>query len=309
MGERVAIEDEWRRRPFTRREAVAAGFSDARLRGRDLDAPFRGVRVAPGELSLEGRCRAYFALPRPGQAVGGATALALAGLPVPLRLRRPELEIAVPLGAHRPKSRGVVAARIRPGLWRELDAWPFPVLHPVVAWLMLGRRLRQDETVVLADALLAESDSYPGIALPRPILRPESLRAAVEAFGSAPGAPMLRAAVEVARAGSASPMETLARLAIVRAGFAEPELNAEIRESGRLLAVGDLVYRAERVVVEYQGDHHRTDELQFRRDIARRRRLAAAGWTVIEATADDLRRGAVELLADLRRALAGLPQS
>lgn len=304
VGERVAITDEWRRRPFSRREAVRSGFSDARLRGRDLERPFRGVRAVPGDDSLEARCRAYFALPRPGQAVSGATALALAGLPAPSRLSGAEIEIAVPLGTHRPKGRGVVASRVRPALWRESGAWPFPVLDPILAWLMLARRLQLDEAIVLADALLASSDSYPGILLPRPIATPEALADALEEFGSAPGARMLRSALELARPGSASPMETLARLAILRAGLPEPELNGEIFEGGEFLARGDLVFRAARTVVEYQGEHHRTDQLQFRRDIARRRRLVAAGWIVIEATVDDLRSGAAVLIRDLRRALA-----
>ncbi|WP_217274656.1 endonuclease domain-containing protein [Rathayibacter sp. VKM Ac-2835] len=43
----------------------------------------------------------------------------------------------------------------------------------------------------------------------------------------------------------------------------------------------DLLFRRWRVVVEYEGDHHRTDRAQWDRDLIRYERLAAAGWTVV----------------------------
>ena len=61
-------------------------------------------------------------------------------------------------------------------------------------------------------------------------------------------------------AGSASPGETRLRLALVRAGLPEPELNVRLYGvDGRYLGKPDIVYRRQRVVFEYEGDGHRLD--------------------------------------------------
>ncbi|SDZ40610.1 Protein of unknown function [Herbiconiux ginsengi] len=64
----------------------------------------------------------------------------------------------------------------------------------------------------------------------------------------------------------------------------------------------DLAYPAWKVAIEYEGDHHRTDQRQWRRDIARARALQALGWTVIRVTLADLVAPA-EALAAIRHHL------
>lgn len=43
-----------------------------------------------------------------------------------------------------------------------------------------------------------------------------------------------------------------------------------------------------KVGVEYDGDHHRTDKVQWRRDNEKRERLRAHGWILIIVTAQNL---------------------
>ena len=50
----------------------------------------------------------------------------------------------------------------------------------------------------------------------------------------------------------------------------------------------DLVDAEHRFGLDYQGDHHRTDRAQYRRDQNKLSRLAAAGWTVFSVTQLDL---------------------
>ena len=304
---RVAFPEDWADMAFSRREAKRRGITDARLRSRQLDKPFHGIRCGSGQASdLEGRCRAYFARPRPGQVIGGPMALALAGLPVAswrLGSARP-LDIAVPASGHRPRSRDVAPVRMRDELWAEATIGGIPVLPPVTAWLMAARVLELEEAVVLGDALIADSDLYPGLRLRRPIATLEVLRASVEVFGRAPGSAMLRKALPLLASGSASPMESRVRFLIVGAGFPPPEPNARIEEDGALLGIADLAYRDRRTIVEYHGRQHRDDPDRYRRDIERRRRFLAAGWTVLELTAEDLDQGAWRLVRDLRRVLA-----
>lgn len=79
-----------------------------------------------------------------------------------------------------------------------------------------------------------------------------------------------------------SPTETELRLDLVEFGLPEPEVNVDIFDSfGRLIAIGDLVYRRYRVIVEYDGDHHRRDRAQYERDVDRLDDLARAGWRVV----------------------------
>lgn len=77
-------------------------------------------------------------------------------------------------------------------------------------------------------------------------------------------------------------------------------------ERGRFVARVDLAFEEYRLVVEYQGDHHRTDQAQWRRDVQRRAELEALGYRVLEVTALDLSdpRALAERIARLLR-LAG----
>jgi hypothetical protein len=159
-----------------------------------------------------------------------------------------------------------------------------PCVHPVTTWVdMAGLRPAHgrptiDDLVVLADAILAV---WPDLHA--------DLAAEVERRKGARGIRALREALLLVRVGSASPMESRARLGFVRAGLPEPELNQNVfDDQGRWLARVDMLWRKQRVVVEYEGDQHRTDRIQWQRDIERTRRLEAAGWRVIRISADDL---------------------
>lgn len=68
-------------------------------------------------------------------------------------------------------------------------------------------------------------------------------------------------------------------------GLPEPEVNVSLVGPGaEFLGRADLVYRTWRVIVEYDGDQHRTDTRQFDRDVRRLERFAAHGWTVVRIT-------------------------
>ena len=77
-----------------------------------------------------------------------------------------------------------------------------------------------------------------------------------------------------------------------RAGFPEPELNAVVRDAhGGWLLEGDLVWRKQRVVGEYQGSDHAS----IRRRSADSSRVTGAeaeGYRVLEIYAEDVYGGA-----------------
>ena len=67
-----------------------------------------------------------------------------------------------------------------------------------------------------------------------------------------------------------------------------PEVNAVVRDSaGGWLLEGDLVWRNQRVIGEYQGEVH-ASRRQRSADVHRAGLAAAEGWTVNEIFAEDL---------------------
>ncbi len=91
-----------------------------------------------------------------------------------------------------------------------------------------------------------------------------------------------RKAVDLVDAGAESPRETWLRLLLIRAGFPRPQTQIPVYdEYGQLIAVLDMGWEECMFAVEYDGEHHRTDPLQYRKDIRRLETLQRLGWIVI----------------------------
>jgi len=159
-------------------------------------------------------------------------------------------------------------------------------------------------TVVPLPALIAAGDALLWFLDPRTSL--DRLRQAVEEYPSRRGVVALRSAIPRLHDRCQSPKETELRLILEASALPKAEHNAEIvlHGSGRVVR-GDVVFRVQRLVLEYEGDHHRTDRSQWRKDIARTEDLAHEGWTVMRLTADDLRRPS--MLAERIRVRLGGP--
>ena len=77
-----------------------------------------------------------------------------------------------------------------------------------------------------------------------------------------------------------------------RAGFPEPELNAVVRDAyGGWLLEGDLVWRKQRVIGEYQGADHASIKRRSA-DASRATRAEAEDYRILEIYAEDVYRGA-----------------
>ncbi|MFC7431237.1 MULTISPECIES: DUF559 domain-containing protein [unclassified Agrococcus] len=57
-----------------------------------------------------------------------------------------------------------------------------------------------------------------------------------------------------------------------------------MHHEGRFVVRPDLLYRAERVAIEHDGDGHRTGRGQWQVDVARDERLRSLGWEVLHVT-------------------------
>jgi hypothetical protein len=167
---------------------------------------------------------------------------------------------------------------------------------PVVVWCELASMLDVDELVQAGDALVRRR---------APFVDVWELYAAVAAASQRRGVERLRQALPLIRARTDSPMETSLRLAIMRSGLPEPLVNPPIcDERGEFVAFGDLVFAERRIVVEYDGDHHRADRDQYYGDTDRLWRLERLGWRVVRINRTHMFENAREAVSRVRQTLA-----
>ncbi|GAA3201830.1 hypothetical protein [Microbacterium terregens] len=309
---------------FTVADARRAGVTPSRLRARDLEAPYRGLRVvradgfrprtsalSAGETAAsELRARAIaFARTMPAnQYFTHVTAAVLWGLPVPSSLLRDTfgrlrpLDVGVFSPLRHPRHAGVRGHQVRPGSARVIEHGLSGVRLTTAAstWAMLGAVIVDEyDLVAVGDAVVREQMFRDD---PPPLATPDQLRAAAAA-GRRVGIRALRRALPRVRVRSASRMETRCRLILVDAGMPEPELNFAVRdETGELVACVDLAYPELMIAIEYEGEQHLTDPAQWAKDIARYEALAAMGWFVVRVTKSDVFDGASALVRRVRQA-------
>jgi hypothetical protein len=100
------------------------------------------------------------------------------------------------------------------------------------------------------------------------------------------GIARLRRVVDLAEPKTESPMETRLRLLLVLAGLPRPEVQISLRDSeGRPLGRPDLLYRVERLAIEYDGGNHRDRLIE---DDRRQNGLVRAGFRLLRFTAPDV---------------------
>lgn len=264
---------------FTLAEARGAGISRKRTRSSDLESPFYGVRAAAGSITeLTERCEAYATRMPPGHFFSHVTAARLHGIPLPWPLQQEHLvHVSVLKPARAPRAVGVRGHTVDVSPRVDLIDG-LAVLGPVETWCQLAPLLRLDDLIAAGDRLLG---------LPLPLATHAELAVAVDAQSGHRGARALREAFAWVRPRVESRRETRLRLLIVRAGFPEPETNVEVLvRPGRKRVRGDLVFARYKVLVEYDGQHHRTSDKQFQRDVERLHDVMEVGWRVIRVLKD-----------------------
>jgi hypothetical protein len=285
--------------PFAVGRAREAGIGEGRLRGSDLERPFHGVRVPasaadspPGYYGrfpsaeaaeeyalLIKRCIAYAQRIRPGQFFSHSTAARLWKCPLPRRLAPDEpLHVSVAAPGRAPRAAGVIGHQAkRPQI---VTRFGLPVSGAADTWLSLGTLLSEDDLVAVADHLVLEP-TFPERIEQRPHTSLEELDRRLAVF-SAWEARAVASARPLVRQGAESRPETLLRLLLARAGLPEPELQADVSTAGGAwIARVDMLFREWKVVVEYDGEQHRTSAEQYARDEERIEALIRAGYTVI----------------------------
>ena len=257
-------------RPFTTAQAYAAGVGRKVLRGPAVRRLYSGLYVSrdvildvPGEVAA-----AQEVLP-PHTFVTGVTALWCYGVeigePHPLQfvtthrhpVRRPGIHVT--RSERQPPGRG--------GL-----------VTPEHAFATAARLLDLVDLVSAGDWLVR-----------RKLTMPERLVAFTATHRGAAAARARRAAALV-RQRVDSPGETKLRLCLVLAGLPEPTCNITLGTDDYPIGTVDLLLEAYKVILEYEGDHHRTDKRQWNVDIGRVDGFTAEGYRVLRVTAEHMRR-------------------
>lgn len=285
------------------------GYSFKRMRGRDLVAPFRGVRAVAGgpadpasdpEEALRIRCRAALLTVCQGAVISSVTAARIWPLPLPLVAPDEPLHISAFAPDHAPRRRGVIGHQITDQDVGTVHRFGIAVTDPASLFCHLGAVLSGPNLVAVGDALILRPRYSPG---ERPYSTVEELTERVEWYRG-PGKRRAKSALEFVRPGAESRPETLVRLELIAAGLPEPRLNIDIfDDNGRFLGRGDMVYEEFRTIVEYDGDHHRTDSDQYGRDLIRADDLVAAGWRVIRIAKGTFFRDRDDVIRRVRDAL------
>lgn len=277
---------------FTAARAAQYGVSRSMLRGQRfmhvhhgayITAQYAEATVMPAN-HVEDRAlqaaRNYAPLLRSGEAFSHTTALLLYRAPVVTTAR---LHTTLPW-IHAPATgRGIQGHRSRqPFVLREALPGVICVL-PELALVQCAQMLPFRELVVAIDHLI----------LPRRGLRDRAIvdrehLARYLSEKSARGIARVRAAFEVARVGAESRFETLTRFELACVGLDNLELQVDlVRDDGTWIGRFDLVDRAKRKVVEFDGEQHRLDRVQYLRDEQRLEAVRNAGYTVLRLHAED----------------------
>ncbi len=263
--------------PFRVSEAINLGVGRGRLKAADLSKPYWGMRDPdPDPITFERALDAATVLMTPDQAFSHDTAVRILGLPHP-RLWTPAegIHIVGPTPDSRIRRKGIVPHR---GIERRSSTTVDgrTCIDGPTTWADLAATFAVDDLIVLGDAVAHWKTGVPLSVLQQLLADRDKAR----------GVRRLREALPQVRTRSESAMETRGRLMFVRGGLPEPELNVAVTDAdGGWLATGDYVWKAQKVVGEFDGDHHRTDRRQWQKDVGRRESVQDNGWRYGQLTA------------------------
>ena len=313
--------------PIRSGRAGGRGLGRGTLAHSRFRRPFRGVARYVGDETQETAARAggrpllqdaartaalnYLPLLRPGERFSHTFALLLHG--VPIRCAG-DLHVLAP-GHCTPARRAGVIGHRRGALRADPDEdacgserarhigeeFRLDVrrhcVGPLEALVQSANLLPFRELVVAVDALILPRgwEEETSAAVPARDLV-ETLRQRRDR-----GIVRLRAAAEVAREGAESRFETLVRFELARMGLDDLELQVDIcDDEGYWIGRFDLVDRMRKLIIEYDGEQHRTDRAQYLKDLRRLDRAREAGYRVLRLQKEDFR---PERLAATRRRL------
>lgn len=237
-----------------------------------LPAALRGGPLSAGLLRARGVTADH-----PGAWVSHTTTAHLLGLPVSRRFAS-ALHLSVRHGASPVRRQNLIPHRARPlpgELRTVLDG--LPAGGPERTFLECASLLRLDELICLGDALVRiPRRRYEDRSTPHSSL--ERIAAHLSLHPHVRGRSLAGEALQQVRIGADSVQETRMRLALVRAGLPEPELQVPADPQDPRSPEADAAYLPQKVALQYDGHTHFDQDARdgFRRTVTEVRRTLAA---------------------------------
>ncbi|HLR44814.1 MAG TPA: hypothetical protein VK065_06460 [Brevibacterium sp.] len=210
---------------------------------------------------------------RPGALGSHSTAALLHGIPLPTyaRRRRSPVHVVSPEGSA-VRLRGVQGHRGRI-VEQPVEVGGVSVCGALQTLVQLAPMLTERDLIIAVEGLMGPWHG--------PAISPDAVAAAAVRHAGARGLVRLRSALSRARPGVGSPQESELRLDLVELGFPEPTVGSRIWvESMQRHLSPDLLYDQIATVIEYEGEHHRTDRDQYTFDIRRMNAFRSVGYYV-----------------------------
>lgn len=177
-------------------------------------------------------------------------------------------------------------------------------------WAQLSAHVSLRTLIVLGDAIITAMSRQPALSQGRDAVTIyHDLIRFVEELPHFKGRTMCVRALPLIMPGVDSPKESEERLSLLTHGIPQPVVNYVVPDmtfrSGAPVTL-DLAWPEFKVAIEYDGDHHRTNKAQWRRDQEKRSKLVARQWITFVATAANLADEAAcaEFSFNVARALA-----
>lgn len=279
--------------PLRATKAGLPGLTFEQMRSRAFTATSRGVRLhANAAENPTSRWAAALLLLPPQSVLSHISAAQVVRLPLPRRLTHPSpIHITTPRDVPRPRRRDITShhSDLTPEECRAL--WGLRITSPARTFVDMAALLSHPDLVAMGDVVLRDHH-----------VTKDDLREVALRRGRYAGRGRAVKAIDWLDAGAESPRESHLRVLLRTARLPLPEVNGVIVSAqGQFLARGDLVFRRERVVVEYDGEVH-APMAQRAKDAARRARLREHGWIIVEVVGSDLHHPEL-VLARVRSAL------
>lgn len=240
----------------------------------------RGVRMSSEDLNSD-RARWLAAqLPLPSPVVlSHTTAAQIHRLPLPYSLQAPiPAHVSAPRDRHRPRRRDLISHHTDLTDEDVMEIHGLRLTTVARTYVDLASMLSRSQLVAVGDVILRDH----GVS-------GRELLACAERRSRYLGRQRAIDSLGWLDPRAASPRESHLRVLLREAGLPQPEVNGVIQDEwGGFLAIGDLVFRKQRVIVEYDGEVHAPMH-QRAKDAARRAMLREHHWIVVEIVGEDMR--------------------
>ena len=236
--------------------------------------------------SYRDRCLAVASTLKKEYFLSRRSAATIYGIPVP-QPPGGKVDVASFSPSRAPVHRLIAGHRVKSGALRWDMRSGVTLPSPADVWCQLAAVIPRDALIAAGDFILSGTRQAGLGGRIAPLADVDALAEACRHHRNTLGAPLRSKALSLLRFPVDSVAESLLRIAIIDAGFAEPEVQCPVDVGDRVLHA-DLGYAKLRIAIEYEGAHHFSSPGQVKRDVYRRRRMLAAGWDVLQAVDADL---------------------